>query len=150
MEVATQMLKGKTDLDWEIKLHTTWLRTSLKELNSYKDLLFRLVRRIGIQLFMHAQDCIFDVCSKSETYGKGIIDRECHIPGNFLNAGSYNISIIFVRDASHSIYHIEECLHFEVADYREGMKLYDKWMGYGRPQYKFTLHAADAIIRKKN
>src|ERR1044072_7935845 len=31
--------------DWEIKKDTSWLGASLKELYSYKDLLFRLVRK---------------------------------------------------------------------------------------------------------
>lgn len=33
------------DWDWEIKAETSWLGVSLKELFSYKDLLFRLVRK---------------------------------------------------------------------------------------------------------
>ena len=33
------------DWDWEIKSQTTWLGVSFKELVSYKDLLFRLVRK---------------------------------------------------------------------------------------------------------
>jgi lipopolysaccharide transport system permease protein len=39
------MLEKQIHWDWEIKKETSWLGVSLKELYSYKDLLFRLVRK---------------------------------------------------------------------------------------------------------
>jgi lipopolysaccharide transport system permease protein len=39
------MLQHQTSWEWEIKPKTSWLGTSLKELFSYKDVLFRLVRK---------------------------------------------------------------------------------------------------------
>jgi lipopolysaccharide transport system ATP-binding protein len=93
----------------------------------------------GIHLFTLSQECIFDVCTRPGIYKKGIIEGECVIPGNFLNNGSYYISIIFVKDTSHEIFYFEECLYFDVEDYREGLKWFGKWMGYVRPQFPFTL-----------
>jgi len=39
------MLEKQVHWEWEIKKETSWLGVSLKELYSYKDLLFRLVRK---------------------------------------------------------------------------------------------------------
>ena len=93
----------------------------------------------GIHLFTQSSECIFDVSSKSATYSKGLIKGNCTIPGNFLNDGSYYISIIFVRDTSVEIFYLNECISFEVEDYRENMNWYGKWMGYVRPNFPVTL-----------
>lgn len=94
---------------------------------------------IGLHLFSYSGECIFDVSSPAKIFKKGIIEGVCHIPGNFLNDGAYYLSVIIVKDTSVPVYYLEECISFEVADYRENMKWYGKWMGAVRPQFPFTL-----------
>ncbi len=60
-------------------------------------------------------------------------------PGNFLNDGSYYISINVVRDSSVPLYKFEECLAFEVEDYRGDLQYYNKWWGAVRPKFPFSL-----------
>jgi lipopolysaccharide transport system ATP-binding protein len=93
----------------------------------------------GIHLFTMSGECIFDVSSKPQEYTAGVIKGTCTIPGNFLNDGSYYISIIFVRDTSVEVFYLNECLSFDVEDYRENMNWYGKWMGYVRPNFPVTL-----------
>lgn len=93
----------------------------------------------GIHLFTMSGECIFDVSSKPIEYTAGIIKGTCTIPGNFLNDGSYYISIIFVRDTSVEVFYLNECLSFDVEDFRENMNWYGKWMGYVRPDFPVTL-----------
>ena len=93
----------------------------------------------GIILFTNAGECIFDASHPSGVYDEGIIEGECTIPGHFLNDGSYYISIVFVKDTTQPLFTFEECLHFEVEDYREETSWYGKWQGYVRPQFPFTL-----------
>lgn len=93
----------------------------------------------GIHLFTLTGECIFDVSSKPRRYTAGIMRGTCTIPGNFLNDGSYYISIIFVRDTSVELFYLHECLSFDVEDYRENMNWYGKWMGYVRPDFPVTL-----------
>ncbi len=50
MQTPTASTKER-DWEWEIRPRTTWLGVSLKELYSYKDLLFRLVRREFLMLY---------------------------------------------------------------------------------------------------
>ena len=61
----------------------------------------------GIHLFTMSGECIFDVSSKPREYSAGVIRGTCTIPGNFLNDGSYYISIIFVRDTSVEVFYLE-------------------------------------------
>ncbi len=90
-------------------------------------------------LFTLSGECIFDIPSKPTVYNEGVIEGECTIPGNFLNDGSYYFSLYFVKDTSQELLSYDECLFFEVADYRENVNWYDKWWGYVRPQFPLTL-----------
>ena len=78
-------------------------------------------------------------------YPNGIVEGECLIPGNFLNDGSYYFSIIFVKDTSQPLFYFEECLHFDLEDYRGEIKWFGKWQGYVRPQLPFELKAVEAF-----
>jgi lipopolysaccharide transport system ATP-binding protein len=93
----------------------------------------------SLLLFTLSGECIFDVSCKPSFYDKGIIEGECMIPGNFLNDGSYYFSLSFAKDNSDCILLFEECLFFDVEDYRENTSWYGKWWGYVRPQFPFTL-----------
>ena len=90
-------------------------------------------------LFTLSGECIFDIPSIPAVYNEGLIEGECTIPGNFLNDGSYYFSLYFVKDTSTELFSYDECLFFEVADYRENVNWYDKWWGYVRPQFPLTL-----------
>lgn len=94
---------------------------------------------ICLHLFTAAGACVFDVCCKPGVYNKGEMEGEWLIPGNLLNDGSYYFSIVFVKDTTQPLFYLEECLHFELEDYRENMEYYDKWWGYFRPQLPFKL-----------
>lgn len=93
----------------------------------------------GVHLFTLGGECIFDVSHQPAVYRKGVLEGECTIPGDFLNDGSYYISIIMVKDTSQPLFYFEECLFFDVEDYRENSAWFGKWMGYVRPQFPVTL-----------
>jgi len=94
---------------------------------------------IGLHVFSYGGECIFDVPSPSYVFKKGVIEGECTIPGNFLNDGAYYISVIVVKDTSVQLFYYEECLAFEIEDYRENIKWFGKWMGSVRPNFPFGL-----------
>jgi lipopolysaccharide transport system ATP-binding protein len=72
-------------------------------------------------------------------YTNGLIEGKCTIPGNFLNDGSYYISLVFVKDTTNPLYHFEACLSFDVEDYRKDTAWYGKWQGAVRPAFPVTL-----------
>lgn len=98
-----------------------------------------IVISTDLLLFTLAGECIFDIPSKPATYKKGFIEGECKIPGNFLNDGSYSFTLHFAKDTSSELFSYEECLMFDVADYRENINWYDKWWGHVRPDFPLLL-----------
>ena len=94
---------------------------------------------VGLHLFSYSGECIFDMPSPSAIYTKGIVEGECTIPGNFLNDGSYYISLVVVKDTSVQLFYFEECISFDLEDYRGDIKWYGKWMGAVRPSFPFRV-----------
>lgn len=101
----------------------------------------------NLVLFSLTGECIFDVPSTSGDFDEGIIEGECNIPGKFLNDGAYYFSLFFLKDASRAIFEFEECLHFDVEDYRENIHWYDKWVGAVRPHFPFVLKSYNTVNR---
>jgi lipopolysaccharide transport system ATP-binding protein len=93
----------------------------------------------GVHLFNMKGECIFEVCSEGAMYTNGLIEGKCTIPGNFLNDGSYYISLVFVKDSTNPLYHFDACLSFDVVDYRKDIAWYGKWQGAVRPVFPVTL-----------
>jgi lipopolysaccharide transport system ATP-binding protein len=122
------------------------IRTPLHVKFEFWNLVDDLNLCVGVHLFTLAGECIFDVPSPVVDIQKGLLQGHCLIPGNFLNDGSYFISLIFVKNTSEQLYYHEECVSFDVEDFREKMDWYGKWMGYVRPQFPFTLEMKENIL----
>jgi len=82
---------------------------------------------------------VFDVPSPAAECRPGLVEGECTIPGNFLNDGSYYISLYVVKDTTTALFDFTECLSFDLADYRGDIKWYGKWWGAVRPLLPFRL-----------
>jgi lipopolysaccharide transport system ATP-binding protein len=93
----------------------------------------------NLVLFSYGGECIFDVPSSATVCRKGVVSGECTIPGNFLNDGSYYISLYVVKDTTTALYDFESCLSFDLEDYRGEIKWYGKWWGSVRPLLPFRL-----------
>ncbi len=122
------------------------IRTPLTVKFTFQNFNNNITLTTGLQLFTMSGDCIFDIASTPAVYQEGIVEGECSIPGNFLNDGAYYFSILFMKDTSVELYYFEECLHFDMEDYRENINWYGKWRGYVRPQFPFKLKQQKNII----
>jgi lipopolysaccharide transport system ATP-binding protein len=100
---------------------------------------------IELLLFGYSGECIFDLPSASKTYSKGMVEGEFTIPGNFLNDGSYYITIYVMEDTTYIVYELAECLSFELEDYRGDTKYFDKWWGAVRPAFPFNVENKPAL-----
>jgi lipopolysaccharide transport system ATP-binding protein len=118
-------------------------RTPLTIEFSFYNLVGRINLITRLALFSLAGECIFEVTHEPAVYDKGLLKGTCRIPGNFLNDGSYYFSIVFVKDTTQQLYYLEECLHFDVEDYRENTNWYGKWWGYVRPKFPFVLESCN-------
>lgn len=102
---------------------------------------------IGLHLFSYDGECIFDNQSLSQDFENGLIEGECTIPGNFLNDGSYYVSIVINKDTSVPLFYFEQCLSFDVEDYRGEIKWYGKWMGAVRPRFPFNIRQTEPDLK---
>ena len=111
---------------------------------------WNMMDKANLNLSMHLNsltgECIFNIGTVSQPYGRGVIAGECVIPGYFLNDGSYTISVMIVKDTATALYNMEEAITFDVEDYREGIAWYGKWPGYVRPQFPFTIGMLEEAI----
>ena len=92
-----------------------------------------------ILLYTSMDECIFEVNSLANVFDGGAIKGKCTIPGDFLNYGSYYITLIFVKNTTDTLFELEECLSFDVEDYRENTAWYGDWPGAVRPKLKVDL-----------
>ena len=94
---------------------------------------------VNLVLFSYGGECVFDVPSPAAECRPSLVEDECTIPGNFLNDGSYYISLYVVKDTTTSLFDFTECLSFDLADYRSDIKWYGKWWGAVRPLLPFRI-----------
>ncbi|MCB0628209.1 MAG: ABC transporter ATP-binding protein [Saprospiraceae bacterium] len=76
---------------------------------------------LHITLHLITEDSItaFTTGSDDRTLPRGLYRSVCHIPGNLLNQGNYEVKLLIIKDLSRLIYIHEEALSFEVLDMRE-------------------------------
>jgi len=122
------------------------IRTPLTIQFEFWNLSDSIVLSSGLILNSYKGECIFDIPAPDVRCHKGIVSGECHIPGNFLNDGSYYISITIVKDKAVGIYNFEECLSFEIEDYRPDLNWYGKWKGVVRPNFPFVLTPSKSFV----
>lgn len=101
---------------------------------------------LSLHLYAFTGECIFNVGTTSQSFDKGLVSATLEIPGNFLNDGSYVISIMVVKDTSTVLFQLPEALSFEVEDHREGVTWYGKWPGYVRPQLNFQIFQSEVLV----
>jgi lipopolysaccharide transport system ATP-binding protein len=123
------------------------IRTPLTVKFQFWNMMDDVVLNTGLVLFSYGGECIFDLLSPSAHCHKGLVEGECTIPGNFLNDGSYYISINVVKDTSIPIFNLEECLSFDVEDYRVNMQYYGKWWGAVRPKFPYRLEQTELVLQ---
>lgn len=131
--------------DYQDELTHIDVRTPMKLRFEFWNLMDHANLNLSMHLNSLTGECIFNVGTQSQPYGKGLIAGECVIPGYFLNDGSYTISIMIVKDTVTPLYTLEEGITFDVEDYREGIAWYGKWPGYVRPQFPFEMGMLETV-----
>lgn len=74
---------------------------------------------VALLLFTFSGTPIFDLNSPITEIGTGLYSLSFSIPRNFLNEGSYCISLTFLKKQAEIIYKLENCVHFTVTDAQE-------------------------------
>jgi lipopolysaccharide transport system ATP-binding protein len=115
------------------------IRTPLTVQFEFWHLSGEVLLSINLVLFSSSGECIFDVPSAAVVCQPGVVAGTCTIPGNFLNDGAYYVSLYVVKDTATPLFDYENCLSFELEDYRGEIKWYGKWWGAVRPLLPFSL-----------
>jgi lipopolysaccharide transport system ATP-binding protein len=139
VEIIPDLLNEDDPLDIRVPLNVKFQFWNMSDDISLK---------MGLHLYTLAGECIFDVPSPVIACNKGLIEGECTIPGNFLNDGSYYISLIVVRINPSSSFYFNECLSFNLEDYRADTKWFGKWIGAVRPRLPFRLEQLNPIMHE--
>jgi lipopolysaccharide transport system ATP-binding protein len=124
IEIVPEFINANKNID---------VRTPLKINIEFWNMLESAHLNLSIFLYNMTGECVFNVGSQAKTFSKGLITALLEIPANFLNDGSYYISVMIVKDTADPIYFMEDAISFDVADWREGTNWYGKWPGAVRP-----------------
>lgn len=100
---------------------------------------------VSLHLYSYEGLCIFNVGSEIKPFQKGIVESILKIPECFLNDGNYFVSVMILdANGPKVLFHLQECLSFEINDYRnDKTDWFGKWQGAVRPTFfPFTINAA--------
>jgi lipopolysaccharide transport system ATP-binding protein len=122
------------------------VRTPVRVHIEFWNLAERADLNLSLHLYAFTGECIFNVGTASQSFEKGLVSATLEVPGNFLNDGSYVISIMVVKDTSTVLFQLPDALSFEVEDHREGVTWYGKWPGYVRPQLNFQISQSEVLV----
>lgn len=143
-EVRFRMVKVEPEYQ-ENKLYID-VRTPIKVCIEFWNMAESANLNLSLHLYAFTGECIFNVGTTSQNFEKGLVSAILEIPGNFLNDGSYVVSIMVVKDTSTVVFQLPEALSFEVEDHREGVTWYGKWPGYVRPQFNFQISQSEVLV----
>lgn len=101
---------------------------------------------VSVHLYASTGECIFNIGNQPSRFNIGVVSTDISIPGNFLNDGSYFLSIMVVKNSSIVLVNFEELFEFEIADYRENTTWYGKWPGYVRPNFPIHMKQVSSEI----
>jgi lipopolysaccharide transport system ATP-binding protein len=81
----------------------------------------------------------YDPLWDSRSFPVGLFSSRCYIPGDLLNAGTYRVHLLVIRDHSVEVFGMEDGFVFEVQDARfDDVRWYGKIPGVVRPALKWN------------
>jgi lipopolysaccharide transport system ATP-binding protein len=128
----------QTDPGEPITVHTP-LRIEFTYLNYVPDTMLN----VTMILNNLEEICVFASASDFALRPSGLIRHTAEIPGNFLNAGSYYINMLIVKDAATGILLENNVVAFEVVEGQIVGNWYGRLPGAVRPQLKWVSEAIE-------
>ncbi len=92
----------------------------------------------SVQLFTLDGVCVFELLSNTTEVVDSMISGRCTIPKQFLNDGSYYLSINWYANQQLA-YAFEACVSFDVTDNGAAPEWFGKWMGYVHPAFPLVI-----------
>jgi lipopolysaccharide transport system ATP-binding protein len=98
---------------------------------------------VSLTLSTAAQVCVFSCISPPTVRDAGLFLESCTIPGALLNAGTYIVQIMLVRDTGTILLSVPDVVSFEVVESRRSVSWYGHWPGVVRPQLSW--HSSEDV-----
>jgi lipopolysaccharide transport system ATP-binding protein len=115
----------------------------------YRNYVPGLVLNVSMILNNFEEVCVFASGSDFAPRPIGLIRHSVEIPGNFLNAGSYYLNMLIVKDASTGILFRDNVVAFEVVEGEVVGNWYGQFPGAVRPKLKWETEMvgdSDSIV----
>jgi len=112
----------------------------------YWNLVPGTVLNLSIFVMSHEGVCVFNTGPVDEKvwHGKpfpgGLFRSVVHIPGNFLNEGSYRVSVMAVIDMSRGLFKRDDVICFDIKDFGPRTGWFGKFPGVVRPKLTWETH----------
>jgi lipopolysaccharide transport system ATP-binding protein len=126
------------------------LRTSLNMRFAYWNLKPQTRLNLSVSLFNHEGICVFATTTVTDTawhgrpFPAGLFCSTCRVPGYLLNAGTYRVRLLFVRDSAVVLYTHDDAAVFEVHDEPDKRgNWFGKWPGVVRPSLAWRTELLD-------
>jgi lipopolysaccharide transport system ATP-binding protein len=129
----------QTDFGEPITVHTP-LRIEFTYFNYVPDMMLN----VSMLLNNLEEVCVFNIASDFAPRPAGLIRHTVEIPGDFLNAGSYYVNMLIVKDASTGILFQNNVVAFEVVEGEVVGNWYGRVPGAVRPKLNWRSEAIDA------
>jgi lipopolysaccharide transport system ATP-binding protein len=129
----------QTDSGEPITVHTP-LRIEFTYFNYVPDMMLN----VSMLLNNLEEVCVFNIASDFAPRPAGLIRHTVEIPGDFLNAGSYYVNMLIVKDASIGILFRDNVVAFEVVEGEVVGNWYGRVPGAVRPKLNWRSEVIDA------
>jgi lipopolysaccharide transport system ATP-binding protein len=129
----------QTEADAPITVHTP-LRIEFAYWNYVPDAV------LSVSILLNSMDevCVFNIGSGHAPRPAGLIRHTVEVPGDFLNAGSYYINVMIVKDGSAGILLQNNAVAFEVLEGEIAGNWYGRRPGVVRPKFKWVTDAIES------
>jgi len=95
---------------------------------------------LHVNMLLYADDgyCVLNTYSDVAERGSGRHRATCRIPADLLNARSYSVRLLLVRDVSHALSDLERVLAFSVQEGERPIRWFGPWPGAVRPRLEWS------------
>ena len=102
---------------------------------------------LNFSIHVHSLDgtYIFAVTSDSVHRPRGVVKGHFQVPGNFLNDGTYTVTMMVIVDRAHDFLIYPDAVLFEVHDAGRSGTWHGKWPGAVRPNFAFPTQNMEII-----
>lgn len=106
-----------------------------------------ILLNFSLVLYNQEDICILNSVSEPKTIQQqGLVRGTCHIPGGFLNDGTYRVRLLIVKDSSVPLVDIDNIIIFDVSDLQRRGSWFGKWVGVVRPTFHWTTRQIPTLV----